>query len=298
MLPGWFKRAVPFYDEARVMALSASRSAVECGPWSGVRAYRATRRLRAVTGGMRERCRRSTRIDPDFACWDTPLGTLWTPPGADTGYVGLLSAEVAVDVYGPRGWGVRPGDTVVDCGANIGVFVRHALARRAHRVVAVEPGTLNAACLGRNLGDAIAAGQVIVAVRAVWDRDEELFLEIVAEANPGSNRIAEGGGAGRGTCVQATTLDRLVAETGLDRVDFIKMDVEGAERRALAGAVETLRRFRPRLAIAVEHTPDPAENARQVGAFLRALGYRIRPGFCRVNPRRVVYPEVLYARGR
>ncbi len=56
--------------------------------------------------------------------------------------------------------------------------------------------------------------------------------------------------------VPLTTIDRLVEELKLERVDFIKMDVEGAEQRALRGGQATLARFHPRLEISVNHLPE------------------------------------------
>jgi UDP-3-O-acyl-N-acetylglucosamine deacetylase len=56
--------------------------------------------------------------------------------------------------------------------------------------------------------------------------------------------------------VPLTTIDKIVAELKLPRVDFIKMDVEGAEVPALHGANDTIQRFKPRMAIATEHKPD------------------------------------------
>ena len=54
-------------------------------------------------------------------------------------------------------------------------------------------------------------------------------------------------------------LDAIVARFGLPRVDFIKMDIEGSEKQALAGAAQTLKRFKPRMALAAYHKPeDPA----------------------------------------
>ena len=51
---------------------------------------------------------------------------------------------------------------------------------------------------------------------------------------------------------------------GLDRVDFIKMDIEGAERHAVAGARQTIARFAPRMALSVYHRPDDPEVIREL----------------------------------
>jgi FkbM family methyltransferase len=60
--------------------------------------------------------------------------------------------------------------------------------------------------------------------------------------------------------VKAVKIDTLVEELGLERVDFIKMDVEGAEVDALLGAKETISQFKPKLAICTYHRPtDPIE---------------------------------------
>ncbi|MDR1242873.1 MAG: FkbM family methyltransferase [Deltaproteobacteria bacterium] len=53
-----------------------------------------------------------------------------------------------------------------------------------------------------------------------------------------------------------TTIDHFVEKSGLQRVDFIKMDIEGAERDALKGATKILKAMRPKLAISVYHLPD------------------------------------------
>jgi hypothetical protein len=53
-------------------------------------------------------------------------------------------------------------------------------------------------------------------------------------------------------------LDEIVAQLKLERVDFIKMDIEGAERFALRGSEQTLKRFKPRMAIASYHSKEDA----------------------------------------
>jgi hypothetical protein len=51
----------------------------------------------------------------------------------------------------------------------------------------------------------------------------------------------------------SASIDKLVEENNRPRLDFIKMDIEGAEMMALRGATETLKRFKPVLAISVYH---------------------------------------------
>jgi len=50
------------------------------------------------------------------------------------------------------------------------------------------------------------------------------------------------------------SIDDFVKKKSIEKVDFIKMDIEGAEMQALHGAVETIRKFRPKLGIAIYHS--------------------------------------------
>jgi hypothetical protein len=56
--------------------------------------------------------------------------------------------------------------------------------------------------------------------------------------------------------VKTMTSDSFCKEYNVERVDFIKIDTEGSEREILKGAKETIRRFKPRMAIAAYHLPD------------------------------------------
>jgi len=85
-----------------------------------------------------------------------------------------------------------------------------------------------------------------------------------------------------------------VSELKLERVDFIKMDIEGAERRALAGAYSTLKKYRPRLAIAAYHLPDDPEIIPRVVNSTWS-GYRMGCGPCNEYDY-VIRPGVLYFR--
>jgi FkbM family methyltransferase len=75
--------------------------------------------------------------------------------------------------------------------------------------------------------------------------------------------------------VPLTTLDTVVAALALDRVDFIKADIEGWEFRLLRGGENTLRRFRPHLLIELtsDHLARAGDRVDEAFAFLTQLGY-------------------------
>jgi FkbM family methyltransferase len=149
---------------------------------------------------------------------------------------------------------VRKGDIVLDCGGHVGVFTNKALEMGAAKVVAIEPNPVNIECLRRNFAAEIATGRVVVMPKGVWDVEKTITLYLaVKNSGMGSMIHEQGGGAIE---VPVTTIDKMVQELGLPRVDFIKMDIEGAEREALRGAMETLRHSRPRLMLDSYHEPD------------------------------------------
>jgi FkbM family methyltransferase len=149
---------------------------------------------------------------------------------------------------------VRPGDTVVDCGAHIGIFTMHALERGAGRVVAIEPDATNLECLRRNLADGIASGRVIVVPKAVWNEETTLKFTVSDSSSARHSAIIHTGT--KVVDVPATTLDAIMREHGIERVDYLKLDIEGAERQALEGGMGTLTRHRPRVLLESYHLPD------------------------------------------
>jgi FkbM family methyltransferase len=149
---------------------------------------------------------------------------------------------------------VRKGDVVLDCGAHVGIFTLTALGLGAAKVVAVEPDPVNLECLRRNLAPEIAAGKVVVAGKGVWSSDGSMSM-LVAEDNSGANSMLWARGHYREE-VPVTTIDHLRANLGLPCISYIKMDIEGAEREALRGAMGTLKECRPRMMIDSYHRPD------------------------------------------
>lgn len=152
---------------------------------------------------------------------------------------------------------VRPGDIVLDCGAHIGTFTQRALDQGASKVIAIDPDAVQIECLRRNFASEIEAGRVILVEKGVWSSSGSLTLNVGVENSGMSSLVEETGGDT--VDVPVTTIDELVSELGLERVDYIKMDIEGAEREALEGGLATIRAFQPRILLESYHRPDDME---------------------------------------
>jgi FkbM family methyltransferase len=135
---------------------------------------------------------------------------------------------------------VRAGHVVWDIGANVGFFTLLAarLAGHTGRVIAIEPLPRNLDLLRRHL----ALNAVVNAA---------VLAQAVADA-PGTALFATGASPSmghldpkHGLAVEVTTIDTLVESGAVPAPNVIKMDIEGAESRALAGARQTLVRHRP-----------------------------------------------------
>jgi FkbM family methyltransferase len=165
---------------------------------------------------------------------------------------------------------IRPGETVFDVGAHVGIHALHAakLVGAAGRVVAFEPWPENAAVLRRHVAHNPALAGQFVAVQAS------------VGAYPGSSTMMEGGGDGQHRLSRAdergsvsapmVTLDQYVADHPSEP-SLILVDVEGEELAVLTGAEGLLRRARPQLVLE-HHGP---ERRAMLMAWLGARGYRV-----------------------
>jgi FkbM family methyltransferase len=190
---------------------------------------------------------------------DSPTRPFWTKKnGEDMDGRHLLAyilAEQKWITQSDPGHGVRPGDVVVDVGAHIGTFDDDALRMGASKVILVEPDPVNVECIHRNFKNEIADGRVVVVAEGAWDKKDTLEFSVgVANSGTGSLVIPEVGG--KAIRVPVRPLDDILRSIGVSRVDFIKMDIEGAERHALVGAKETLVKWKPRLMMDSYHLPD------------------------------------------
>lgn len=238
----------------------------------------------AIQAEAFERVSKSSRLirkEPEtgLELWDTEQGKFWAISENEHRWLYLFLAEQATDIYRSEHSGVRPGDIVLDCGAHYGLFTRNALRSGASKVIAIEPAPLTLECLRRNLADEIAAGKVVVYPKGVWDKDDFLKLSLNHHESGANSFVVHREDDTPSNALPLTTIDKIVAELDLPRVDFIKMDIEGAERKALAGAAQTLKKFRPRMSICTYHLDDDPAVVPKV-ALAAQPDYKTECGVC------------------
>lgn len=183
--------------------------------------------------------------------WDTLLGRLWIPSPGNFVIKHLEWEQTVEKVYDYPSAHVCRGDTIIDCGAHIGGFTRMALRAGARLVVAIEPEKMNISAFRRNYAEELKTGNVILIEKGIWDKTGSLSLHL---SNTGdSHSVAIPQNAGRDQTIEVTTIDSLIESLKLPKVDFIKMDIEGAELNALHGSTRVLKRWHPRLAVSSYH---------------------------------------------
>lgn len=261
---------------ARVFLLFVSGRTAPCTLPESLRSIEQTASQLEQTGRFQTTIRPLRRDAGGLQLWATTRGEFWVIADEDMLSLHRELAEQEVDIYGGTPAAVRPGDVVLDCGARYGLFAKSALKAGARLVVAIEPNPISVECLRRNLAGEISAGRVILYPKGVWDKEDTLPL-MIDPTNSANDSLVRAHPGGIGITVPLIRIDRLVSELKLERVDFVKMDIEGAEGRAIAGAADTIRKFRPRMAICVYHQPEDAVEIPSLVRRIRA-DYRYKCG--------------------
>lgn len=130
---------------------------------------------------------------------------------------------------------VTPGDVVWDIGANVGLYTRRFLERRASKVVCFEPAPEAVTTLEQQFGAGSPFADRVRIVPMALAR-ESATLRFAAAGSSPTNRIAGPNTAAAETiAVPARSGDQALAEYGLPLPNVIKVDVEGFELDVLEG---------------------------------------------------------------
>ncbi len=150
----------------------------------------------------------------------------------------------------------EPGDVIVNCGVGRGWELPYFLARlrgEGH-IHNIDPNMVHfsshSGAFISHFAEMMTDHEIVLG-----DRDGSIAL---AMADAGMVISTEGqvaGANGASRTYPMRSLDSLMAEGMAERLDYLKMDVEGGERAILRGAIETIRKHRPKLAVAIYHEP-------------------------------------------
>ena len=172
----------------------------------------------------------------------------------------LISEIIFCDQYHARQF-LNQDSIVIDAGANVGVFSVFAASIATHgHIYAFEPTVntfslleknaqnfpSNITCVNLGLGEAVSEKNILnIGIGSI--------ANVIEDSPYYKNYKADGGKLEK---IVITTIDRFVAENNLPRVDFIKIDTEGYEANILRGATETIKKFKPVIAMSAYHNPN------------------------------------------
>ena len=147
-----------------------------------------------------------------------------------------------------------PGDIVIDAGLFDSTILRRfalAVGSQGH-VYGFEPEPNNFSSVQNTLAHYGDPGNITLVQKGLYSCRSKMMI---SDAGPSGTLLASGKNDNASPC-EVIDIDSFVEEAGIERLDLVKMDIEGAELDALRGAAASLRRWRPKLHICAYHHID------------------------------------------
>lgn len=168
---------------------------------------------------------------------------------------------------------VKNEDVILDAGSNCGhisIFFSKIVGEKG-RIFSFEPDKYNIERIKKNLSINIdLEDNVIIEDLLLWNKNE--FIDFQESGTVGSSAVWKPN-VENCTKKQAITIDTWVINNNIQKLDFIKMDIEGAEIEALDGCIETIKRLKPNFAIASYHLVNNEKTYIKVEQFFKSLNY-------------------------
>jgi len=209
------------------------------------------------------------KINPKLIQSKTPYGTIVQPLDSLEENYAIYHLNTYDEFYE-----IKNDDVVVDVGAHVGIFTLKA-AHKAKQVISVEPFLPNYNLLVYNIKQNHLNNVLFVNV-ALADFCGKTRLYIYDDSLSHSIQrefVASSFLKNDFTNVKTFTLDKLLETLRLDSVDFIKINVEGAELNVLRGASKTIEQNNLTLAIATNHYPSECED---ISKFLKRKNFHVK----------------------
>lgn len=174
---------------------------------------------------------------------------------------------------------IGPGGQMLDIGANIGIYSLRAasLVGRAGRVIAVEPGREALLALRANLALNDMPQVTVLPVALAAEEGVAQLYHVPLGNDPQAFSLLPQSGSVTSEQVVTRTLDSILRDAGVTRLDLIKMDVEGLELAVLRGGADSIARLRPMIIFEINAAAALQANGASHDVFdlLIAAGYRI-----------------------
>lgn len=203
----------------------------------------------------------------DLSKFDFPVELYYVALGINCTFV--LEQYRYVDSENQTVVSAADGDTVLDLGGCWGDTALYfaSLVGKKGKVFSYEFIPSNIEIFNKNLSLNPALTDAIEIVEhPVWSESGKNLYYV---DNGPASKVSFDLPDARAESVSTLSVDGLVEKYEVDKVDFIKMDIEGAERYALQGAERTIRKFKPKLAISIYHSLDDFVD---IPAYLDSLG--------------------------
>lgn len=173
---------------------------------------------------------------------------------------------------------LKKGMTCLDIGSNIGYYacLENKAVGKEGRIIAIEPTPLTYQYLKRNIESQDGNAQTFN--MACGDQDEPInfavvpasnFCRVIPEGAPVPPEVKEV------IKIPCKRVDTLVEELSLEKLHFLRMDIEGYEDKLFEGAKKTIRKFKPMIQIEIHTAKMGSERTEKLLKYLQSEGYEV-----------------------